>query len=154
MSSSTLQATIQLPERFVSTHPKDSAVLPAVWNVTAGAYGLGLNARTATNVTVNVSSHPGTDGETLHLRIGDVVATTVSLPSSVTPGRLPGPTAEAGITTSWTSVRTETGWDVTITETVTAPIATTPETYRADPGDLESTSVDVRFHHERAHDPP
>ncbi|TQL43373.1 alpha-tubulin suppressor-like RCC1 family protein [Leucobacter komagatae] len=124
--AATLHAEIKLPERLMSTHPKDSVVLPVAWNVTAGVYGLGLSGSTATNAAVKVSSHPDLGGETLHLRAGDAIVTTVSVPSSVTPGRLPEATSQAGLTTTWSSVRTGAGWDVTLTETITAPIANVP----------------------------
>lgn len=141
----TLHATIAVPERFMSTHPEESAILPASWNVVAGVYRLGMSGSTASSAAVRFSSHPDGAGERLHLREGDIMTTTVSLPATVTPGRLPATTTQGGITASWSSERTENGWDVTLIETVTRPIATMPTKTRQFPATLSESAWDSGF---------
>ncbi|GAA1619924.1 hypothetical protein [Leucobacter chromiireducens] len=119
----TIEASARLPERYVSTHPTDRAVIPAHWNVEAGVYGLEVSGGASNTVDISFASHPEDAGEYLALVPGDVMSTEVSLPAGVSPAALPDATEAAGIASSWTSARVGQGWTVTHTQTVTAPRA-------------------------------
>ena len=131
----TVRATVTLPERYASTHPSDSTVMPAHWNVVAGVYRLGVTASGANTVAVKYASHPEETGERLHLVPGDVITTTVTLPAGVSPAQLPGATEADGIASSWSSTRVGQGWAVTQTQTATAPV----ETYGVTGGTFEAS---------------
>ena len=118
----TVRATVGLPERYASTHPTDSAVIPAHWNVAAGVYGLAVSGSGSNTMSLQFASHPGPTGEKLHLVPGDVISTTVTLPAGVTPAQLPGASEVDGIGYSWASKRVGQGWAVTQTQTVTTSV--------------------------------
>lgn len=131
----TVRATVALPERYASTHPTDSAVMPAHWNVVAGVYRLGIAGSSSNSVVFQFTSHPEGTGEKLHLVPGDVLSTTVTLPAGVAPAKLPSPDETDGISSTWSSKRVGQGWAVTNTQTVTAPV----ETYGVSGGLFEAT---------------
>lgn len=121
-SALTVRGETQLPERFSSEHPTESATVPVAWNVDAGVYQLRRTGSGSSNSSVAFSSHPGSAAERLHLRAGDVLTTTVKLPAGVTAGTLPSAQTLGDRTITWAAAAAGSETNVTRTENVTADV--------------------------------
>lgn len=153
-----ITARAETPERLVSALPSASATIPAAWQVTTGIYALGGWPSSGTTAEVSFRSHPTPDGETLFLRAGESLRTTVELPAGVTPGALPAKETADGLSTEWTSHQDGAEWRVVLTRTAQEdvshvaqltsgfPVSVSPELAGADFAVRGSTVLPARFH--------
>ncbi len=126
-----LRAEIGLPERLTSTHASDTTRVPVEWEVRSGVYDLAFTRGKSGGGEISFASLPTQAGENLHLRAGDSLVTSITLPAGVTAGALPAKSTVQGRTIEWESHARDAATIVTRTETISRDTQQIPSTRSA-----------------------